>query len=280
MSRLSAAEIAGRLVEYADLLEAQEANRFRVRAYRAGADAVRALRRDPAAVLEEEGLDGLIAIRGIGESIARAIAELIESGRWTQLDRLRGRSEPEDLFTTLPGVGPKTARLIHDSLHLDTLEGLEVAAHDGRLEALPGIGPRRAAQIRDSLAQRLARRGRPVARVDDEPPVDLLLRVDAEYRDSADKGQLRRIAPRRFNPDGEAWLPIMHVERDGWQFTALFSNTALAHELGRTDDWVVLYFHRDHGPEHQRTVVTETRGEHRGRRVVRGREDETPRTDD
>ena len=72
----------------------------------------------------------------------------------------------------------------------------------------------------------------------------------------------------------------MHVERDGWQFTALFSNTALAHELGRTDDWVVLYFHRDHGPEHQRTVVTETRGEHRGRRVVRGREDETPRTDD
>ena len=280
MSRLSAAEIAGRLVEYADLLEAQEANRFRVRAYRAGADAVRALRQDPAAILEEEGLDGLIAIRGIGESIARAIAELIESGRWTQLDRLRGRSEPEDLFTTLPGVGPKTARLIHDSLHLDTLEGLEVAAHDGRLEALPGIGPRRAAQIRDSLAQRLARRGRPVARVDDEPPVDLLLRVDAEYRDSADKGQLRRIAPRRFNPDGEAWLPIMHVERDGWQFTALFSNTALAHELGRTDDWVVLYFHRDHGPEHQRTVVTETRGEHRGRRVVRGREDETPRTDD
>ena len=278
MGGFGRAEIADRLAEYADLLEAQDANRFRVRAYRAAAGAIRTSRREPAAILEEEGLDGLIAIRAIGESIARAIAEMVESGRWNQLDRLRGRSEPEDLFIALPGVGPKTARLIHDNLHVDTLEGLEVAAHDGRLEGLPGIGPRRAAQIRDSLAQRLARRGRAVPRVDDEPPVDLLLRVDAEYRDAAGKDLLRRIAPRRFNPEGTAWLPIMHVERDGWQFTALFSNTALAHELGRTSDWVVLYFHREHGPEHQRTVVTETRGEHRGRRVVRGREDETPRT--
>jgi hypothetical protein len=56
--------------------------------------------------------------------------------------------------------------------------------------------------------------------------------------------------------------------------TALFSNTALAHELGRTHDWVVIYFGRDGGPEHQRTVVTETRGPLEGRRVVRGREGE------
>ena len=66
----------------------------------------------------------------------------------------------------------------------------------------------------------------------------------------------------------------MHLDRDGWSFTALFSNTALAHDLRRTDDWVVIYFGRPGGPEHQRTAVTETRGPLEGRRVVRGRETE------
>jgi putative hydrolase len=84
------------------------------------------------------------------------------------------------------------------------------------------------------------------------------------------------IAPRRFNPTGEAWLPILHTERGDWRFTALFSNSALAHELGRVRDWVVIYFHQDSGPEGQRTVVTETRGPLAGRRVVRGRESECP----
>ncbi len=70
----------------------------------------------------------------------------------------------------------------------------------------------------------------------------------------------------------KAWLPVLHVDRDGWSLTALFSNTALAHELGRTRNWVVIYFGREGGPEHQRTVVTETRGPLEGWRVVRGRE--------
>jgi putative hydrolase len=100
------------------------------------------------------------------------------------------------------------------------------------------------------------------------------LSVDREYREKAEAGKLRRIAPRRFNPDNIEWLPIFHTERGEWQFTALYSNTALAHELGRTQDWVVLYFHADSHVEDQRTVVTETQGPLKGRRVVRGRERE------
>jgi putative hydrolase len=100
----------------------------------------------------------------------------------------------------------------------------------------------------------------------------LLLDVDREYREKADR--LPRIAPRRFNPTGERWLPVLHTERGDWHFTALYSNTALAHRLGRTRDWVVVYFHADHEPEGQRTVVTETRGPFIGRRVVRGGEAE------
>ena len=87
-------------------------------------------------------------------------------------------------------------------------------------------------------------------------------------------GELPQIAPRRFNPDGKAWLPILHSARDCWHFTALYSNTARAHELGRTRDWVVVYFYDDHHREGQHTVVTETRGTLIGRRVVRGLEAE------
>jgi hypothetical protein len=107
-----------------------------------------------------------------------------------------------------------------------------------------------------------------------EPAVDLLLEVDREYREKAERGALPKIAPRRFNPSGEDWLPILHTERGDWRFTALFSNTARAHELGRLRDWVVIYFHQDSGPEGQRTIVTESRGPLAGRRVVRGREAE------
>jgi hypothetical protein len=108
----------------------------------------------------------------------------------------------------------------------------------------------------------------------DEPSVELLLAIDREYRAAAAAGRLKKIAPRKLNPEHEAWLPIMHVDRDGWSFTALFSNTELAHQLHRTDDWVVIYFHRPHEPEGQATVVTERRGWLRGQRVVRGRERE------
>ena len=77
-----------------------------------------------------------------------------------------------------------------------------------------------------------------------------------------------------LNPSGKRWLPVLHTERGAWHFTALFSNTARAHELGRTRDWVVVYFRADHEIEGQRTIVTEIQGPLAGQRVVRGRESE------
>jgi hypothetical protein len=101
------------------------------------------------------------------------------------------------------------------------------------------------------------------------PAVATLLEVDREYRSKAAAGQLQRIAPRRFNPEHEAWLPVLHSRRDGRHFTALYSNTERAHDVHRTHDWVVI-FHDDG----QCTVVTEYRGALKGMRVVRGREPE------
>jgi hypothetical protein len=269
-------DIARHLEEVADLLEGQGGNPFRVRAYRQAASTLRGLGRPVADLLRAEGSPSLTRLRGIGESLAAHIEELVATGRLGFLDRLRGQVDPEGLLASVPGIGPGLARRIHRDLKIGSLEELEVAAHDGRLRALGGFGPKRLQSIRDALAGRLARRPRPVAPPPPppaEPPVAELLDVDAEYRHRADRGTLPTIAPRRFNPSGEAWLPVLHAERAGRRYTALFSNTARAHDLGTTRDWVVLYIN-DGVREAQRTVVTERQGPLAGRRVVRGREAE------
>jgi putative hydrolase len=263
---------AGILLECAEILRAQEANPFRVNAYLRAAGTLESLPTDARDILNEEGIPGLIKLPAIGKGLAASIEEIARTGRLSQLDRLRGEAKPEALFQTVPGIGPKLASTIHEALHVDTLEALEVAAHDGRLAAVPGIGARRAAAIRAGLAALLQRGLTQMRPSPNSPSVDMLLDVDREYRRRAAAGKLPKIAPKRFNPEGVDWLPILHTEREGWHFTALFSNTARAHELGRTDDWVVLYYYDDDHQEGQNTVVTETRGPLQGKRVVRGRE--------
>lgn len=267
-------DVAEVLDEVAELLEAQRANRFRVGAYHKAADTLRGSNAMASDILETAGVSGLASLPGIGDSLARLIAEILETGRLGLLERLRGQAAPETLFATVPGIGPKLAAQIHEDLGIETLEELEAAAHDGRLASVRGFGSRRLLAVAESLAGRLGRRARRAASSRSEaPPVGELLDVDREYRAKAAAGELRRIAPRRFNPEGKAWLPILHTARGDHQYTALYSNTGLAHELGKTDDWVVLY--RDDGyGERQATVVTETRGPLEGRRVVRGRESE------
>lgn len=213
--------IAERLEEVAQILQEQGANPFRVRAYRRGAATLRTLERPAAQVLEEGGLAGLEAFPGIGESLARAIREVVRTGRLPMLERLGGESDPVALFRSVPGLGRRTAERLHHDLGLESLEELEAAAHRRRGQA----------------------------------------------------AQLPTIAPRRFNPKHETWLPVLHTRRGGRHYTALFSNTARAHRLEATRDWVVLYL--DGGrEERQWTVITARRGPLAGKRIVRGREAE------
>ena len=269
-------QVAAQLREAGDLLQAQGANPFRAAAYRKAAETVARLERPVRAIFDAEGRAGLEALPSIGRGIAGSIAEMLITGSWSQLQRLRGGAEPEQLFQSVPGIGPELARAIHETLHVDTLEALETAAHDGRLEQVRGVGLRRAAAIRGAISGMLGRRlaRTPRAPGASSPLVATLLEIDRAYRDQAAAGKLPTIAPKRFNPKGEAWLPVLHARRDGWHFTVLFSNTAKAHELGRTRDWVVIYFYDDEHVEGQHTVVTETRGPLIGKRVVRGREAE------
>ena len=233
-------------------------------------------------------------------ALAASIKELAQTGELGLLARLQAEVSPENLFTRIPGIGSVLARRIYEELDIDSLEALEQAAHDGTLAQLSGFGAGRTMLIRDSVgamldraaAQQLHRASRamsspsvaqrfqrPVNRQQtleqtaDSPSIELLLEVDSQYRYLAKAGQLRMVTPRRFNPEGKPWLPIMKLQKEGWSFNVLYSNTARAHELGKTHDWVVIYYKKvdekvsRHG---QCTIVTETYGAHRGDRVVRG----------
>ena len=125
------------------------------------------------------------------------------------------------------------------------------------LEEVPGVGPRIARVIRELLTHhRLPSLAALRERMGPHPSIEELLDVDREYR---------RYAAAR---------PVLHTHRGPRHYTALYSNTETAHKRNQTRDWVVLYYESPGEPEEQVTVVTETHGRLRGRRVVRGREQE------
>ena len=268
------AEVASRLEEVARILNEQGANRFRVDAYRRADATMRRLTRPISDIVRSDGIEGLRRLPGIGETLARAIYQTVVSGRMPMLDRLRGEADPVALLASVPGIGKVLAERLHEELGIDTLEELEAAAHDGRLADIAGLGKKRITGIRDSLAHRLGRvRDVPVEPDLDQPPVSEILDVDREYREQGMKGLLQTIAPRRFNPEHKTWLPVLHTHRGKRNYTALFSNTARAHAMGTTRDWVVVYYDGGRG-ERQCTVITSQRGPLEGKRIVRGREAE------
>lgn len=279
MPGMSNEEIAEQFLELAQLLEQQDANPYRAGAYRTAARTLRYTDQPVTGILAEEGEEGLKRLPGIGERLAGAIRELLETGRLSTLERLRGEVNPVEVLMSVPGIGRELAERLHEQHGIDSLEDLEFAAHAGWLEQVVGFGHKRVEGIKDTLTTRLGRRWRtreaePI--MAGAPSVSELLDVDREYREKAAAGKLPKIAPKRFNPTGEKWLPILHTERGERHYTALFSNTARAHELEKTNDWVVLY-HDDGGGERQATVVTSTSGPLEGKRVVRGREAECRR---
>jgi len=277
-------KIADILERVALLLDLKKEERSRIRSYRNAARLIRECDRPVAELVEQQGGEALTAFPGIGEKLAGAIQEIVEAGGLRLLDRLEDEVSREVPFTKVPGIDAETAARIHSVLGIETLEELEVGAHDGSLDLVDGLSRERIGEIRDALGRMLSRSARRRARPRPqtrgrrgpsrtEPPAALLLEIDEEYRAKAEADELKKIAPRRFNPEGKRWLPLMKTQRGGWSFTVLFSNTARAHELGKTTDWVVIYC-KQAGAEEQCTVITAGAGPLRGRRVIPGREDE------
>ena len=260
--------IARVLSEIAELLQAQHANPHRVRAYTHASEVISGHDVPLGDVYRGEGVAGLEAMPGIGYRLARAVVEILRTGSSSTLERLQGETQHETELAELPGIGEVLAERIHHELGISTREALRAALDDDRLAAVEGVGPHRL----DALRKALGQPGESAPRPSPPPPsVADLLEVDRIYRARVAAGAVNKIAPKRNNPESKAWLPILHFERREWAYTALFSNTELAHELHKTDDWVVLHFEHDH-THGQATIVTEWRGNLAGSRVVRGRE--------
>jgi hypothetical protein len=257
------AQIAVKLRQ-ADILAAQGADAFRIAAYRGPADAIGSSDTDLRAIAEKGGRKAFEGIRRVGASIGGAITEMPASGRSGFLDHLKGTAIPEKLFKLVLGIVPALARRNCKTFHFDTREALDAAVHDGPLEQVPGFRHRRRVLVRAALAEMLARVRLPLV-LYVEPAVELLLDVDREYRNRAAAGDLIEIAPKRFNPKEEASLPVLHNVRDGWHFTALYSNTARAHQLDRRYRLGHHLYPRGQPTEGRRTIITETRGEGAGR---------------
>ncbi|HJW13226.1 MAG TPA: DNA polymerase/3'-5' exonuclease PolX [Thermoanaerobaculia bacterium] len=153
-------DIAKIFEEVADLLEIQNANPFRVRAYRTAARTLQTLGQ-PVAALAREEEKGLSELPGIGQDLAGKIVEILETGRLGLLEELT-RKVPEGLveMMRIAGVGPKRARLLYEKLGIKTLAGLEQAARAGRLETVKGFGKVLAARILQGCAEEKARAGR------------------------------------------------------------------------------------------------------------------------
>ena len=239
------AELAEKLDIVGELLKAQGANQFRCLAYQNAAKTLRHLEQPAWQIYESQGIEGLDALPGVGRTISLALQQMIRGGRWALLERLQGNDVAEQLFSSVPNIGASLAKRIHEELGIETLVELQTAAWDGRLERLPGFGEKRIRAVRESLAARGRRETRPVypkpGDLTDEISVAELLDIDAEYLLKSKQQKLPRVAPRRFNPTASAWLPVLHTQRRNRHYTALFSNTARAHEMGTTHDWVVIY---------------------------------------
>ena len=148
------ADIAAVFGEIADRLEIEDANPFRVRAYRNAARRVGELGRSVRTMIEQ-GAD-LDALPGIGPDLAGKMREIVATGSCALLERLRQELPPTITeLLALPGIGPKRARALHRELELSTVAQLHEAARQGRIRSIPGFGAKTEEQILQATATHL-----------------------------------------------------------------------------------------------------------------------------
>ena len=143
--------IARVLNEIADLLEIKDENPFKIRAYRTAAETIG----DEPDAVAEMSPQARLALPGIGKDLAAKIGELIDSGRIAYHQQLLQEFPPTILdLLRLQGVGPKTVARLYREIGVSTLDGLEQAAHDGRIRRMKGMGPKKETLILKALEQR------------------------------------------------------------------------------------------------------------------------------
>jgi len=166
-------EIADKLTQLADLLDIEGADRFRVRAYRNAARTISTLPRS----LEDMVYEGedLTELPGVGESIAKKIREIVETGRLSKLEEEEKRT-PSGLRELLrvEGLGPKRVQALYEHLQITGLADLAEAARLGRVRTLPGFGAKTEEKILRELERARVREQRTLLSVAEQFVTPLL----------------------------------------------------------------------------------------------------------
>jgi len=142
-------EIAKILREISEILEIKGENPFRIRAYQKAAQNIENLAQDIADIAQRKELG---RIPGVGKDMAIKIEEILETGTLEQLEQLK-REIPASLvaFLSIPGLGPKTARLLFEELGIKDIDELDQMARDHKLQGLHGIKKKTEENIRKGI---------------------------------------------------------------------------------------------------------------------------------
>ena len=145
-------EIAHRFNRMASLMEVRGEDTFRIRSYRMAAEAIETWPTPMKEIVDKDGAAGLQEIPGVGKAIAGKIVELLEHGTFDAWEKLTAET-PETVLDLLelPGVGPKTAAMLHQKFKIASLNDLRKFAEGGGQKMVDSIGAKTAERIKRHL---------------------------------------------------------------------------------------------------------------------------------
>lgn len=145
-------EIARRFHRLSALMEIRGDDPFRLRSYRNAAEAIEVWQTPLKEIADKEGVAGLQTIPGVGKAIAGKVMDLLERGTFDAWERLIAET-PETVLdlTEIPGIGPKTAAVLHERFKVSSLADLKKFVGEGGLDLVDGIGPKTAEKIKEAL---------------------------------------------------------------------------------------------------------------------------------
>ena len=217
-------EVVAMLEETADLMEIAGENPFKARAYRRAADAIAALKEPVEELVRTKRLN---QIEGVGESIARDIAEFLQKGTTTRLEQLRQKYPPQlRKLLEIQGVGPRTVAMLYERLGIATVDELEAAAKAGKLTKLPGMGEQKVRNILEGIQLWRQQQGRVplhialaiaeriVAQLRELPQVEQILPAGSLRRWKETVGDLDiLVATRDSEPVMERFVKLPEVQK-------------------------------------------------------------------
>ncbi len=188
-------EIAQVFSDIADMLDIKGEEWYRIRAYRRAAEAIAHHPEELTTLWKEERLED---IPGVGKAIAGKVDEILRTGRLEFLERLKTEI-PDGVVSLLgiPGVGPKTARLLYEELSLVSIPDVEAAARQHKLRQLKGLGAKSEERILQGIEMLHRISGRHLLAVALPVAEELVIALNEcpATRGATPAGSLRRCTP-------------------------------------------------------------------------------------